>query len=63
MKIMTNYEDEIVTCIPDGSKYVYVLTAQFVHLVHRLDGSQMVLPMLEFQTILHQAMVDRRKEK
>jgi len=59
MKLLTTYEDEMVTAIPDWSNYVYVLTPQFVHLVHRLDGSQSVISLLQFQTILHQVMAKR----
>jgi len=63
MRFLTNYEDEIVTALPDGSNYLYVMTADFVHLVHRLDGSHMVIPTIQFQTILHQAQAAAKAKK
>lgn len=61
MKLLVNSNDEHVVAMPDGSNYIYVLTPQFVHLIHKLDGSQSVISTLQFQTILHQVMSKRAK--
>lgn len=61
MKLLVNREDEMVVAEPDGSHWIYVMTPQFVHSVNKVDGSQNVISLLQFQTILHQVMAKRKK--
>lgn len=55
MKLTTTYNDEVAICMPDNSVYIYILLDNFVHLVHKIDGSHMVISHIQFQTLLHKA--------